>query len=149
VFELRALHLHSRHSTAWTTQAAYDWVPMWGSQWKLIDLCRTSIFWWGAWKFLIFLVYWGLNSGPCTCTLHLSHAPSPFLPLVIFWDKVLLFSQICLDHDSPIYASPVAEMTRVYHHTQLLVEIGVFELLAWAVLEMWSSWSLPPKQLGL
>jgi hypothetical protein len=44
-----------------------------------------------------------------------------------------------LDHDPFIYASHIAGMTGMYHHTQLfLVEMGVSLTFYWVDLELWS-----------
>jgi hypothetical protein len=40
-------------------------------------------------------------------------------------------------------------MTYSYHHTQLLIEMEPSKFFAKAGLEPWSSWSHPPKLLGL
>jgi hypothetical protein len=40
---------------------------------------------------------------------------------VIFWIVSCIYAQACLDCDLPIYASHVAGMTGMYHHTQLLL----------------------------
>jgi hypothetical protein len=73
---------------------------------------------------------------------HLSHATQPFL-LSYFLNRVLYFARVGLDCSPPIYASNVAWMRNVCHHTQLLVaEIESLKLFARAGLE-WHSF-LPP-----
>jgi hypothetical protein len=58
----------------------------------------------------------------------------------------LLYAWANLDNNPPICASPVAEMTGMWHHAQPLAEIGSGELFAQSNLEPQSSWSPPPKQ---
>jgi hypothetical protein len=89
-----------------------------------------------------FLPFW-TPAELCTCCL------SPLFPLDIFqigsqsmprlsWTAILLFM-----------LPRIPGMTGACHHTQPLVEIGSEELLVWADRELWSSWSVPPRQLGL
>jgi hypothetical protein len=53
------------------------------------------------------------------------------------------------DHNPPIYLPTVAGMTGVYHHTQLLVEMGSHELFAPDGLEPQAYQSQSHKHLGL
>jgi hypothetical protein len=64
--------------------------------------------------FSFFAWYWILNSGPSfsrQVLYHLSHTLSTFL----------IWRAMCLDCDSPIYASHLPGMTGVCHHTQLWI----------------------------
>jgi hypothetical protein len=65
----------------------------------------------------------GFNSGLVLAgeAHHLNHAPSP---ICFSYFKSLIYGQVSLDLDPPIYASGVGEMTGVYHHTKLLVQMG-------------------------
>jgi hypothetical protein len=46
---------------------------------------------------------------------------------LFFLIRFCIYAQADLDCDSPIYTSPVGEMTGVYHHAQfLLVKMGVW-----------------------
>jgi hypothetical protein len=57
--------------------------------------------------------------------------PPAFFALIIFYIRCGIYTQPDLECHLPIYASHIAEMTGMYHHTQLLlVEMGSCELLA-------------------
>jgi hypothetical protein len=104
--------------------------------------------------FFCLLLFWaevilGLNSGPQfdrQAVYHLSHSTALFA-LVIFevgsclclaWTTILLF---VLPWEGG--------MTIIHHRTYILIEMGFWELCAWADLEPPSSPSLPPKRRGL
>jgi hypothetical protein len=50
--------------------------------------------------------------------------PPVFFALVVFGIGFHIYSWADLDHNPPIYASSVAGMIGVCHHTQLLIEMG-------------------------
>jgi hypothetical protein len=66
---------------------------------------------------------------------HLTHTPSLFFALVIFFNRVSHLCLHSLNHNSPIFASHIARVTDV-HHSFLLVEMGSCELSAWGGLEL-------------
>jgi hypothetical protein len=76
--------------------------------------------------------------------------PPALFPLVIFFNSVMHLCLASLDCNPPIYTSWVAGMSSWHNHAQLLlVEMGFCELFAPTDLKPQSSWSLPPKYLGL
>jgi hypothetical protein len=63
----------------------------------------------------------GLTSGLVQELYHLSHTPSLFT-FIIFLIGSHFDVWAGLDHDSPIYASCIAGMTDMYHHTHCFIE---------------------------
>jgi hypothetical protein len=69
---------------------------------------------------------------------------------LIFEIGYYVYVQAGLNCDSPIYASVVAGIIHMCHHTQLLlVEMGLKKFFAWDGLELPSSGSLPLEELRL
>jgi hypothetical protein len=91
--------------------------------------------------------------GKCTATfwpMPLTPTPS-LLAVVMFW----IGSCVCLGQPGPwssYYWFPtLAGMTDTCHCSQLFIGWGGRSQIffAWTGLKLWSSWSLPPKWLGL
>jgi hypothetical protein len=75
---------------------------------------------------------------------HLNHTLSLFA-LAVFQIGSHIYTQVSLDQ-APICASPIARMTGVCRHTQiLLVEMESCKLFAWSGFQPQSSRSLPPE----
>jgi hypothetical protein len=60
---------------------------------------------------------------------HLSHHPHPFISGYLL-DRVLPYTWTGLDHNPPTSVSPSTGITGMYHHAQLVVEMGCCELFA-------------------
>jgi hypothetical protein len=73
----------------------------------------------------LFFVFGGLNLGSCTCWA------GALFALDVFQIVSHIYVQAGLNCDSSIYASHMAGMTGVHHHTLLLLgEMGSLELFA-------------------
>jgi hypothetical protein len=67
--------------------------------------------------------FWGLGfelRPLCLLSRHSTTCPNPFC-FVYFWDRISPYAQVSLGHDFPRYASSVARMRGMQHHTQLLL----------------------------
>jgi hypothetical protein len=100
---------------------------LWNEAWHFSP-CEVwiNISWSICWYFLsdFFFLYWGLNSGPCTCLYYLSHTSSPFCFRLFFrWDLVL-FASVILQPCSPTYVSHIAGIIGLYYHAHLVCFSG-------------------------